>query len=292
MVTLGTFDGVHLGHKRVLENLAASATDAGCESLLLTFYPHPRMVLKSGKPIKLLNTIEEKTRLLSALGIENLIIHPFDEEFSNMSAEDFVKKVLVGAFNTRKIIVGHDHRFGKGRTAGFEDLQRFGQQYGFEVEQIPARQIDDISVSSTKIREALNQGDVALAKTFLGYEYNVSGRVVLGRQLGRTIGFPTANIAVSDDEKMLPEIGVYAVKVRLENEEFNGMMNIGFKPTVGSEYLSLEVHLFDFDRDIYDKTVEVAFIERLRAEQKFGSLDELKAQIAKDEKLARQILGA
>lgn len=292
MVTLGTFDGVHLGHKRVLENLAASATDAGCESLLLTFYPHPRMVLKSGKPIKLLNTIEEKTRLLSALGIENLIIHPFDEEFSNMSAEDFVKKVLVGAFNTRKIIVGHDHRFGKGRTAGFEDLQRFGQQYGFEVEQIPARQIDDISVSSTKIREALNQGDVALAKTFLGYEYNVSGRVVLGRQLGRTIGFPTANIAVSDDEKMLPEIGVYAVKVRLENEEFNGMMNIGFKPTVGSEYLSLEVHLFDFGRDIYDKTVEVAFIERLRAEQKFGSLDELKAQIAKDEKLARQILGA
>lgn len=282
ILTLGTFDGVHIGHKKILERITQNTENGKYESLVLTFFPHPRMVLQEKSEIKLLNTISEKTRLLEETGIENLIIHPFDENFSRLTAEEFVHSILVDKFKIQKIIIGHDHRFGRNRTANIDDLIAFGAEYGFEVEQISAKEIQDVSVSSTKIRKALNEGNMTLANEYLGYNYFLSGEVVKGKQLGRTIGFPTANIQIDEDYKLIPKNGVYAVKAIIEQKEVFGMMNIGFNPTVNGEKQTIEVHLFDFDADIYGQKIAVSLLHYLREEQKFGSLDLLIEQLNQD----------
>jgi riboflavin kinase/FMN adenylyltransferase len=282
LLTLGTFDGVHIGHKKILERITQNTENGKYESLVLTFFPHPRMVLQEKSEIKLLNTISEKTKLLEATGIENLVIHPFNESFSRLTAEEFVHSILVDQFHIQKIIIGHDHRFGRNRTANIDDLIAFGEEYGFEVEQISAEEIQDVSVSSTKIRKALNEGNMALANDYLGYNYFLTGEVVKGKQLGRTIGFPTANIQIEEDYKLIPKNGVYAVKALIGPKEVFGMMNIGFNPTVNGEKQTIEVNLFDFDAAIYGEKIEISLLHYLREEQKFGSVDLLKAQLNQD----------
>ncbi|HEY1193154.1 bifunctional riboflavin kinase/FAD synthetase [Flavobacterium sp.] len=283
ILTLGTFDGVHIGHKKILERITQNTENGKYESLVLTFFPHPRMVLQEKSEIRLLNTINEKIELLEATGIENLVVHPFNESFSRLTAEEFVHTILVDKFQIHKIIIGHDHRFGRNRTANIDDLIAFGKEYGFEVEQISAEEIQDVSVSSTKIRKALNEGNMALANKYLGYEYFLNGTVVKGKQLGRTIGFPTANIHIEEDYKLIPKIGVYVVKALVNEETVYGMMNIGFNPTVNGEKQTIEVHLFNFDKDIYEQNIKVSLLHYIREEQKFGSVDALKAQLHQDQ---------
>lgn len=283
VVTLGTFDGVHIGHQIILDKVISSSKKLDCESLVLTFFPHPRMVLQHDAEIKLLNTIEEKSLLLEKAGIDNLVIHPFDQVFSQLSAEEFVKNILVDKFNVQKIIIGYDHRFGKNRTATIEDLIRFGKQYGFEVEQISAQEVNAVSVSSTKIRNALDLGNVSLANQYLGYRYFFSGTVVEGRKLGRTIGYPTANIKIDESYKLIPRNGVYIVSSEIADKTVYGMMNIGVNPTVGGVTQSIEVHFFDFCEDLYDKKITISIHKRIRDEQKFASVDELKMQLEKDQ---------
>lgn len=282
VVTLGTFDGVHIGHQRILDKLIVSARVLGCESLVLTFFPHPRMVLQQDVEIKLLNTIEEKSLLLEKIGIDNLVIHPFDAVFSKLTAEEFVKDILVEKFNIKKIIIGHDHRFGRNRTANIDDLIRFGEIYGFEVEQISAQEINDVSISSTKIRNSLDAGNVSLANQYLGYAYFFSGTVREGKKLGRTIGFPTANIEISQAYKLIPKNGVYIVSSVIEGQMIYGMMNIGVNPTVGGKTQSVEVHFFDFNQDLYKKMITVVIHEKIRDEQKFVSVEALRKQLEQD----------
>ncbi|WJS95572.1 bifunctional riboflavin kinase/FAD synthetase [Flavobacterium johnsoniae] len=286
ILTLGTFDGVHIGHKKILERITQNTENGKYESLVLTFFPHPRMVLQEKSEIKLLNTISEKTKLLEATGIENLVVHPFNESFSRLTAEEFVHTILVDKFQIQKIIIGHDHRFGRNRTANIDDLIAFGIEYGFEVEQISAQEIQDVSVSSTKIRKALIEGNMALANEYLGYDYFLNGTIVKGKQLGRTIGFPTANIHIEEDYKLIPKIGVYVVRAIVNEETVFGMMNIGFNPTVNGDKQTIEVHLFDFDKNIYDQNIEVSLLHYIREEQKFSSVDALKEQLNNDKNVA------
>jgi riboflavin kinase / FMN adenylyltransferase len=282
IVTLGTFDGVHKGHKSILEKLTNSSKQSGCESVVLTFFPHPRMVLQQNSDLKLLNTMDEKAALLEKEGIDNLIIHPFDMAFSRLTAEEFVRDILVDGLNIAKIIIGHDHRFGRNRTANIDDLIRFGEEYGFEVEKISALAIDKVSVSSTKIRNALNEGNVDMANNYLGYPYFINGKVVQGKQLGRTIGFPTANIEPTESYKLIPANGVYVVSSEIDGKTVEGMMNIGTRPTVNGVGTTIEVHYLDFNQDLYGQSVKVNFHHRLRDELKFESFDALKQQIEKD----------
>ena len=285
ILTLGTFDGVHIGHKKILEKVTQGTENSKYESVVLTFFPHPRMVLQEQSEIKLLNTIPEKIDLLEQIGVENLIVHPFDETFSRLTAEDFVETVLVGKLNIQKIIIGHDHRFGRNRTANIDDLIEFGHKYGFEVEQISVQEINAISVSSTKIRQALSEADMALANKYLGYNYFLTGTIVKGKQLGRTIGFPTANIHIEEGYKLIPKNGAYIVKANIDQQIVYGMMNIGFNPTVENKSLSIEVHLIDFNEDIYDKRIKITLLQYLRPEQKFESLEALTAQLNLDKKI-------
>ena len=282
IVTLGTFDGVHKGHKSILEKLITNSKTSGCESVVLTFFPHPRMVLQQNTDLKLLNTIDEKAALLEKEGVDNLIIHPFDHAFSRLTAEEFVKDILVDKLNIHKIIIGHDHRFGRNRTATIDDLIRFGEEFGFEVEKISALAVDEISVSSTKIRNALNEGNVDYANTFLGYPYFINGTVVQGRQLGRTINFPTANIEPTENYKLVPANGVYVVASVLNGKTVYGMMNIGNRPTVNGTGTTIEVHYHDFNEDLYRQQIKVSIYHRLRDEVKFESFDALKLQLEKD----------
>jgi riboflavin kinase/FMN adenylyltransferase len=286
ILTLGTFDGVHFGHKKILERVLQNTEIDKYESLVLTFFPHPRMVLEEKSNIKLLNTISEKIDLLDKIGLQNLIIHPFDESFSRLSAEEFVSSVLVNQFHIHKIIIGHDHRFGRNRTANIDDLIRFGKQYGFEVEQISVQEINEISVSSTKIRKALSEGNMTLANKYLGYNYFLTGTVFKGQQLGRTIGFPTANLKIKEDYKLVPKNGVYIVKSTINQETVYGIMNIGFNPTVAGENLSIEVHYFNFNSDLYNQEIAVTILQYIRPEQKFKSVDLLKVQLEKDKNFA------
>ncbi|GAB3714154.1 bifunctional riboflavin kinase/FAD synthetase [Flavobacterium koreense] len=282
VVTIGTFDGVHIGHKKILERIIFNAKELNCESVVLTFFPHPRMVLQDNSVVQLLNTVDEKTILLEKTGIDNLIIHPFNQEFSRLTAEEFVKEILVNQLNIRKIIIGYDHRFGRNRTADINDLIVFGKEYGFEVEQISAQEINDNAVSSTKIRNAILEGNITLANNYLGYNYFFSGIVVKGKQLGRTIGFPTANIKINEDYKLIPKNGVYIVKSNYDKKTIFGLMNIGTRPTVDGTNQTIEVFFLDFDKTIYDKTLTIEIIEFIRDEQKFDSLNDLKNQINED----------
>ena len=290
IITLGTFDGVHIGHKKILEKVLQNTDDGQYESLVLTFFPHPRMVLQGDSDIKLLNTINEKIDLLQEIGIENLVIHPFDETFSRLTAEEFVKTILVDRLQIHKIIIGYDHRFGRNRTANIDDLINYGEQYGFEVEQISVQEINEISVSSTKIRQALSEGNMTLANDYLGYDYFITGTVVQGKQLGRTINFPTANLAIQENYKLIPQNGVYIVKSTIENKQVYGMMNIGMNPTVNGQNRSIEIHYFDFDAYLYDKEIRVSIVHRIRSEQKFESFELLKSQLEKDKKTALNYL--
>lgn len=286
ILTLGTFDGVHIGHKKILERVIQNTENKEYESLVLTFFPHPRMVLQEKSEIKLLNTISEKIDLLEKIGIENLVIHPFDENFSRLTAEEFVKTVLINQFHIHKIIIGYDHRFGRNRTANIDDLIAFGQQHGFEVEQISVQEIDAISVSSTKIRKALSEGKMALANDYLGYDYFLTGTITEGKRLGRTIGFPTANLKIDEDYKLIPLNGVYVVKSVLNQETHFGIMNIGYNPTVGNDRLSIEIHFLDFNSNLYNQKIAVSILHYIRPEQKFDSIELLKEQIEKDKNSA------
>ena len=290
ILTLGTFDGVHIGHKKILKKITQNTENQKYESLVLTFFPHPRMVLQDHSNIQLLNTIDEKIDLLGKIGIQNLVIHPFDEAFSRLTAEEFVSSILVDRFHIQKIVIGHDHRFGRNRTANIDDLIAFGKQYGFEVEQISVQEINAISVSSTKIRNALLEGDMALSNDYLGYDYFLTGSVVKGKQLGRTIDFPTANLKIEEDYKLIPKNGVYIVKSLIDGQTIFGMMNIGFNPTVNGKKQSIEIHYFDFNSDLYNQKIRVSILQRIRSEQKFESVDLLKEQLKKDKKTALSLL--
>ena len=287
---MGTFDGVHIGHKKILEKITQNTENKKYESLVLTFFPHPRMILQGESAIKLLNTITEKIDLLEKTGIENLVIHPFDESFSRLTAEEFVREILVEQFHIQKIIIGHDHRFGRNRTANIDDLIDFGKKYGFEVEQISAQEINEISVSSTKIRNALEEGDIVLANKYLGYEYFLTGTIIKGKQLGRTIGFPTANLKIEENYKLIPRNGVYIVSSIINNKTVFGMMNIGFNPTVNGENQTIEIHFFDFEADLYHQKITVSLLHRIRSEQKFDSVVLLKEQLEKDQNYAKAFL--
>ncbi len=286
IVTIGTFDGVHVGHRKIIDKIIQNSKKENLESTILTFFPHPRMVLQNNSDIKLLNTIEEKIRLLENTGLQNLVIQKFDKSFSELSAEEFVSKILVNQLNIQKIIIGHDHHFGKNRTANIDDLIVFGKKYNFEVEQISVEELNDVAVSSTKIREAISNGNVTLANRFLGYPYSLSGIIIKGNQVGRTIGFPTANLEIDKDYKLIPKNGVYIVRSYIKNKFFNGIMNIGFRPTLGGEKLTIETHFLDFDFNLYDETISILVLERIRDEQKFDSIDFLKIQIKKDKQSA------
>ena len=286
IMTLGTFDGVHIGHQKIIQKLIQSTKHHACESLVLTFFPHPRMVLQDIQEIKLLNTIEERIQLLEACGLDNLVIHPFDQAFSRLSAEEFVSSILIDQFNIKKIIIGYDHRFGRNRTANINDLIGFGKQFDFEVEQISVQEIDAVSVSSTKIRKALLDGNIALANEYLGYAYLLTGTIAKGKGIGRTIGFPTANLSIEESYKLIPKNGVYIIQSKLNDKLKFGMMNIGFNPTVNGDSQSIEIHFFDFDDDLYDKKIQIQILSRIRDEQKFENIDLLAKQLIKDKNVA------
>ena len=281
-VTVGTFDGVHLGHQKIISKLVETAKANGSAPTLLTFDPHPRKVVQPNSSVDLIQTLEERAETLAHLGLKHMVVHPFTKAFSQLSAAEYVKEFLVEMLNIDQIIIGYNHRFGKNRTASVEDLKRFGEIYDFKVMQISAEEIDTISISSTKIRAALAEGDVVTAHTFLGHPFTLSGTVVKGEQRGRTIGFPTANIAVNHPDKIIPKNGVYAVRVQLQNKERLGMMNIGTNPTVNGENRSIEVHIFDWSASIYNQPIQVSLIERIRDELKFDSLETLQKQLEKD----------
>lgn len=289
VITIGTFDGVHIGHRKILERLNNRAKATGLNSILLSFFPHPRMVLQKDTDIKLLNTLEEKISILETLGLDHTIIHPFTKEFSRMTAIEFVRDLLVNGLNAKRIIIGYDHRFGRNRNANIKDLKAFGNTLDFEVEEIPAQEIDDVSVSSTKIRKALLEAEIETANSYLGYEYMMNGFVTRGKGIGKTMGYPTANIKVEEEYKLIPKNGVYAVRCLVNDQWFEGMMNIGFNPTFSGHVVSTEVNLFDFDADIYGNKISVRFVKHIREEQKFVSLDALNAQLTKDKETVQRL---
>jgi len=282
IITIGTFDGVHIGHSKILERLINNAKNLDLQSAVLTFFPHPRMVLQKDADIKLLNTLEEKKQILEEIGLDYLIVHPFTTAFSRLSALEFVRDILVNQLKVKKIIIGYDHRFGRNRNANINDLIGYGNTFDFEVEQIPVQEIDEVSVSSTKIRKALLEGTIDVANSYLGYEFMLSGTIKKGKGLGKGIGFPTANLAIQEAYKLIPDNGVYVIKSSFDNKAVYGMMNIGFNPTVAGTEKSIEIHFFDFNQDLYGKEVQVRLLKKIRDEHKFESIDHLREQLEKD----------
>ena len=291
IVTTGTFDGVHVGHQKIISRLKDVAKQEAGETVLLTFYPHPRMVLfPDDNELQLINTQAEKIELLEQFGIDHLIIYPFTKEFSRLSSVEFVRNILVNTIKTKRLVIGYNHHFGRNREGSFEHLKEYGPLYGFDVEEIPAKDIDSIEISSTKIRTALLAGDVTTANTYLGHEFSICGKVVEGKQLGRTIGYPTANIKLQDKYKIVPADGVYAVKVKHQGQLYGGMLNIGNNPTIEGKGRSIEVNIFNFNKDIYNQDATIYFIERLRDEVKFNGIDELTKQLALDKMNSEKVL--
>ena len=286
IVTIGTFDGIHIGHQKILKNLIRTANNEGKKSVLLTFFPHPRMVLQKENKILLLNTIKEKSSLLEKMGLDYLIIHPFSREFSRLTALEFVRDILVNKLNTSRLIIGYDHHFGKNREGNIHQLKEYSLLYDFKVEEIPAQDIDDVSVSSTKIRTALKDGNLKTANNYLGYHYMLNGTVVSGKKLGGTIGFPTANLEIKEPYKLIPKTGVYIIKTHINTVLYTGIMNIGFNPTVLGKHQTIEAHLFDFNEDLYGKEITIEFIYFLREEHKFESVEELVVQLNIDKENA------
>ena len=289
-MTIGTFDGVHLGHRKIIDRLLASAQSNDLESVVLTFFPHPRMVLQKDTGIKLINSIDERIALLEACGLDHLIIHPFTQEFSRLTAEEFVKDILVDQLKARKVIIGYDHRFGRNRNANIEDLKAFGALYDFEVEEISKQDVDDVAVSSTKVRKALDEGNITLANEYLGYPFMLNGIVSRGKGLGKKFNYPTANLKIEEDYKLIPAKGVYVVQATLANERVYGMMSIGTNPTVGGSDLTIETFFFDFDANLYDQHLQIELLTRIRDEKKFNSVDELIAAMKADERFSRDFI--
>lgn len=286
IITIGTFDGVHVGHKKILERLISVGKQKNLKPTVLTFFPHPRMVLQPNFKMELLNTLEEKKEILENLGIEEIVVKPFNKEFAELSAKEYVENILVQELGAKHIIIGYDHRFGKNRSANIDDLKTLGHEIGFEVEEIQAQDIEDITVSSTKIRKALQEGNLEIANSYLGYPYFLNGTIVKGKGLGKTIDFPTANLNIKEDYKLIPKQGVYVVKSVIEGVVVRGMMNIGTNPTVNGNKESIEVHFFDFSNDIYGKSLKIEMLNRLRDEQKFESLQALGHQLRVDKENA------
>lgn len=286
VVTIGTFDGVHIGHQKIIKRLINTGKLEGLKSVILTFFPHPRMVLQKDSNIKLINTIKERHDILDDLGLDYLLIKKFTQEFSRLSAEEFVKRILVDKINAKRVIIGYDHRFGRNRNADINDLKTFGDTYGFEVEEISAQDIDDVSVSSTKIRNAILEGDIKKANAYLGYRFMLSGEVTKGKGLGKQLRFPTANIEIDEDYKIIPKQGAYIIASKIEDTTIYGMMNIGMNPTVNGSKQTIEVHFFDFNKDLYGKTIQIDLLHRIRDEEKFESLEALKLQLGKDKETA------
>lgn len=283
VVTIGTFDGVHQGHRKIIAGITELAKATGGESVILTFFPHPRMILHpEDQSLKLITTIAEKAGLLEQLGVDHLIITPFSRDFSNQTPEEYIQHVLVEKIGTRKIVIGYDHRFGKDRSGGLEDLQRLAPIYGFDVLEIPEQDINDVAVSSTRIRTALLAGDITTANAFLSYPFFLTGKVIRGDQIGRQIGYPTANIQPHESYKLIPGDGIFAVNVGTDNGVYKGMAYIGQRPTINGISRNIEVNIFDFDREIYNQHVRMEFLQYIRGDAKFNSLDELKHQLAQD----------
>jgi len=283
VVTIGTFDGVHLGHRKIISGIKELAESTGGETVILTFFPHPRMILHpEDESLKLITTIAEKAELMERIGVDHLIITPFSRDFSNQSAESYIRDVLVNKIGTKKIVIGYDHRFGKDRQGGFEDLQRLSPVYGFDVVEIPEQDINEVAISSTRIRNALLSGDIHLANAFLGYPFFITGKVVRGDQIGRQLGYPTANIVVEEKYKLIPCDGIFAVTVIIADQKYKGMAYIGSRPTVNGLTRNIEVNIFDFNEEIYNQTIRMEFHHYIRGDVKFSSLDELKVQLAQD----------
>ena len=294
VVTIGTFDGVHLGHRKVIVRLQEFAKQHDGETVIFTFHTHPRLVTMPNETnLRLLTTLREKINLFEKYGIDHLIIYPFDKSFSELTYSEFVEKILVEKIGTHCLVVGYDHKFGKNREGGFEYLKNCAGKFNFEIERLDALLIDEDSVSSTKIRNALQNGDIEKANHYLGYQFTLHGTVVNGKQLGRKLGFPTANIEASDKHKIIPGYGVYAVKVELNNSEYNGMLNIGTRPTFNNnaDNRSIEVNIFDFEDDIYGNEITLRFVGKIRDEQKFDNIEMLVNQLVKDKITALSILG-
>lgn len=295
-VTIGTFDGVHIGHQKIISRLQEVATQHGGETVILTFFPHPRMILHpDDQNIKLISTLNEKAAKLAEHGIDHLIITPFTRDFSNLSPEEYIREILVNKIGIKQIVIGYDHRFGKDRKGGLEELQHFSADFNYMVEEIPEQDINDVAVSSTKIRNAILSGDVETANDFLGYPFQLSGKVIKGDQIGRTLGFPTANLFIEESYKLIPSDGIYAVRLDIMNgnepaEQVAGMAYIGDRPTINGMSRNIEVNIFDFNKDIYGRMIRMQFLKYLRGDQKFNSLDELKEQLKRDEKAARTFL--
>ena len=284
VATIGTFDGVHLGHKTILRRIKMAALESNGESVLISFHPHPRLVLfPENNPLRLLSSLDEKIHILEQFGIDKLLLIPFTREFSRTSSKHFIQRILVEAVGIEKIIIGYDHQFGKNRTGGIEELREYSAIHRYSVEEIPAQSIDDANISSTQIRKALQRGDVHTAHRYLGYPYPLSGTVIHGEKQGRKLGYPTANIDPHDPWKLIPADGIYVVRVTLEQGQYYGMMSIGKKPTMGEFDRTLEVNILDFDQDIYGASIQVEFIHYLRSEEKFKSLDALIQAMKQDE---------
>ena len=290
VITIGTFDGVHIGHKAILKRLTKSAQSESLASIVLTFFPHPRMVLQKDAQIKLINTINEREELLKAVGIDNLIIHPFTLDFSRLTALEFVRDILVKQLHLKKIIIGYDHRFGRNRNATIEDLKEFGKTYDFEVVEISAQQLEVVSVSSTKIRKALEEGNIETANNYLGYPFMLSGTIVTGRGIGKTLDFPTANLQIKEDHKLIPKEGVYIVQSEISGKKVYGLTNIGTNPTVGGTKKTIETYFLDYNKDLYHQPVQLKFLTKIRDGKKFQSKKDLKKAIRNDELFARNYL--
>ncbi|WP_026954017.1 bifunctional riboflavin kinase/FAD synthetase [Algoriphagus vanfongensis] len=291
VVTSGTFDGVHLGHQKILHRIREIARSVEGETVLITFWPHPRLVLYPEEhQLRLLSTFEEKAKLLRQFGIDHLVTIPFTKEFSQLSSKEFIEEVIVQKIQTKKLVIGYDHRFGKNREGSFEYLKANSSSFGFDLEEISRQDVDEIGVSSTKIRQALESGDIETANSYLGRPYELNGLVIKGQQIGRSIGFPTANIHIPNDYKLIPKDGVYAVEASVNGSIYKSMLNIGNRPTVDGSKKSVEAHLFDFQGDLYDKQITIYLRAYLREEQKFENLEGLKAQLHKDQQRAKLIL--
>ena len=283
VVTIGTFDGVHIGHKKIVKRLIESAKKNDLRSVILTCFPHPRMVLQKDANIKLLNTLEEKKLILKRLGLDHLVVKKFTPEFSRLTAEEFVQEILIDKLNAQKVIIGYDHHFGRNRSANIDDLIKFGKEFNFQVEEISAQDINSVSISSTKIRNALLEGDLETANLYLGYNYMLTGTVIKGKGLGKQINFPTANLKIKEDYKLIPKQGVYAITCMYKGSKLHGMMNIGTNPTVAkTTKQSIEIHFFNFNKSLYDEQIQIDIIHRIRDEEKFDSVESLKKQLSKD----------
>ena len=290
VVTIGTFDGVHLGHKALLKRLVDTAQKEDLDTVLLTFFPHPRMVLQKDSDLKLINTLSEKKQLLKNIGLDHLVVQPFTKEFSRLTALEYVRDILVNQLNAKKIIIGYDHRFGRNRTADIENLREYGFTYGFEVEEIGAQELNEVAVSSTKIRKALEAGDITTANNYLGYPFMLNGIVVEGKGIGRTLNFPTANIKVDTPHKLIPKKGVYLVQSKINDESVYGLTSIGTNPTVGGTKTTIETYFMDLDANLYEQHLQLEFITHIRDEETFQSMEELTKAIRNDQVFARDFL--